>query len=69
MRTMSKRAGQPKPHASERTWRRFRAYHNKSTVGDLAHFKETQNIKDQILEWLGRTPKVEMVNNVMAGKR
>jgi len=59
---MSHRNGQPKPNATERTWRRHRAYHNVSTPQDEAHFKRIDEIKSKMLEWLGlqKQPEVKL---------
>ena len=66
---MSHRNGKPKPSQGERTWRRYRTRHEISTPQDEAHHKRIDEIKNQILEWLGRNnPKVEL-EAPMAGKR
>lgn len=66
---MSKRAGQPKPSASERTWRRFRIRKDIPTRGDEAHVREQNTIKERIMEWFGRKPEPEIEAPVMAGSR
>ncbi len=57
---MSHRNGNPKPHANERTLRRYRERHDISTPADEAHRSYLQGIKDKIFEW--RHPKSINVN-------
>ena len=67
---MSKRDSKPKPHASERTWRRHRAYHEISTVEDEAHFKVINEIKETAREWAAKLLGKEkpQVNIIKGGR-
>ncbi len=59
---MSHRNGKPKPHASERTQRRWRDRHDISTTEDNAYFKTLETVKDEVrmaLEKFKIIPKKE----------
>lgn len=51
---MSHRNGKPKPHASERTQRRWRDRRDISTSEDNAYFKSLEEVKAKAREYLER---------------
>lgn len=58
---MSKRAGQPKPSASERTLRRFRIRKDIPTRADEAHVREQNSIKERFMQWFSpKKPEIEL---------
>ena len=69
---MSHRNGKPKPHASERTQRRWRDRRDISTSEDNAHFKSLEEVKIMAREFLERNkiiPKVNPNDIVIKGER
>ena len=64
---MSHRNSKPKPHANERTHRRWRFRHDISTPVDESHFRYLQEMKETAREWLEKmrgSPKEEVVCTV-----
>ena len=59
---MSHRNGKPKPHASERTQRRWRDRHDISTSEDKAYFKSLEEVKIIAREFLERIKIIPKVN-------